>query len=352
MSNNITNVCTEHTGRFQELGVAIENERGVAENSPDHTFKKSEANFFKRIENETIETTVGTVVSSDKVKKINSRISGDVSMPFYLDSVGYLMANIWGDVTTSEIEYDDDGTMVGTGVYEHDFTLDDSIKRTTLTVFAKEGEVEEDIAFSGVCVDSLSINAEQDSVVSMDFDLVGMSQETEAHDYNYEKQIDFVGKDLSFVQSEDKNGLDSEANELDVKTIDIDFNTGADDNVDYNVSGGYGPNNIFQTEFEAEVTITLNYTGNELKDLYLNPETRFVRIAMEGDVDLVDAEEVEQPGLFQLDFYDAQIIDWDRDSSQDDVIVQEITMIATYNLDENSVGKCKIINEIDTYQAT
>ncbi len=334
----------EHIGKFQEIGFSTEDERGVAEDSIDKSAKKIEADFYKQVEKTEDLSVVATVADIQKLRKVSSLFEGDVSMNLHVDTVGYLFSNIFGDVTTTEFE---DGASEGLGVYEHDFEVDEDIKRQTLTTFVKDGDVKQ-LKVSNCVVDSFSLSVDQDDIISSDFSLVGTVAEDDSSEFSYDKEYDFIARDLEVKLASSKAGL-SNSNGYCVKSLDIDIETGAEPN--YCSDGNYEPSDVFQGALSISVDLNLDYTDTTFQDLYESDEPKYMRITITGDQDLVD-EEGEDPKYptLEIDLTKVFVEDWDRDSSQDEVITQDVTIRAAYNEDDGEMVTAKLINKTESYE--
>ena len=324
----------EYIGKFSEIGFALEDIRGTAESAPTKSAKKIEANFYKNVEKAEDESVVATVMDINKLRKTQEWYEGDVSMNLHADTIGYLLANIFGDVESAE-----EG-----GGYKHTFTQDEAIKRQSFTTFVKEGDVKQE-KIAGTVVSTLSLSAEQDGYVSADIGLIGRSGEADTATFSYDKEYDFIGKDITITIGDSKAQLDNGGTEIDVKSLTLDIDTGAE--ADFVSEGEYTPHEIFQGNTNISGSLELNYDGNTLYDLYNSDTAKYMRIEIKDDHDLG----TNTNPTVQIDLHKVFVEDWSRSGGQDEVVTQDVTFRATYNEDEatDPIWKAEVINSTDEY---
>ena len=326
----------EHIGKFQEIGFSVEDTRGTAETSIQKAAKKIEADFYKQVEKTEDESVVASVADISKLRKVNSVFEGSVSMNLHADTIGYLFSNIFGTVESESVSEEDIA-------YEHDFTLEESIKRQTLTTFLKEADINQ-MKVANTVVNTLSLSIDQDDIISADFDLMGTVGESDSEAFSYDKEYDFIAKNVEVKIANSKAGL-SNSNGYCVKSVDIEIDTGAEPN--YCSDGNYEPNDIFQGALSISIDLNLDYTDDEFKDLYEGDDEKYMRVNISDDHELETGVNPE----VELTFNKVQVEDWDRDSSQDDVITQDVTMRASYNEDDSEMASARIINSTADYNA-
>lgn len=320
---------SEFIGKFSEVGLAVEASRGTAESSPSKCLKKTEANLLKNVNKTEDQAIVGSVVDINKLKKTQENYEGEISMNLHADAVGYLFNNIWGTVSTTELSVGE--------AYEHTFSLLESITRPSLTFFLKEGDVKQ-VKVPGCIVSSFTLSASQDAIVTGNFNIQGRSEESDTSSFTYNKEYDFIGKQLTLKTADTKSGLDG-ATAINVKSADLEIDTGAQQN--YVADGNYSPNDIFQTTLNISLSLTLDYTDETFHDLYDGDGNKFVRLTIEDpDTDIGGGN---YPKV-EVDLYKCFVEDWERSSGQGDVVTQDVTLRATYNQTEDTVGQAVVVN--------
>lgn len=338
-------MSTQHIGRFQELGIALESERGTAESSPDKTIQKLEADFFKKVETEEDLSTRAVLANNQKLDKVSEQVDGGLEMRVHVDTLGYFLKNILGNVSTTEVE---DGDGAGLGVYNHEFTVDETILRPTFTVFYKEGDVDEGVV-PGTVVDEITISSEADGLVTADLSLLGTTTEDGDFSFSYDEEYDFVGRDITIKKGDDLSDADDN-DALDVKEMDITIETGGE--TDFTMDGSYGPSEIHQTEMQISGSLVLNYDGDEFKDLWDDNEARayIIEIQSTKNIQTADDTEDEEYPTIKIELPKVFVEDWTRDSSGGDVIQQEVSFRASYDNDEETILNVDLTNNTEDYE--
>ena len=325
---------SEYIGKFSEIGFTLENTRGTAEASPDKSAKKIEANFYKNVEKAEDESVVATVMDINKLRRTQEWYEGDVSMNLHADTIGYLLANIFGEVSSA---------IEGDG-YKHTFTQEEAISRQSFTTFVKEGDVKQE-KIAGTVVSTLSLSAEQDGYVSAEIGLIGRSGEADTSSFSYDSEYDFIGKDITLTIGDSKAELDNGGTDIDIKSLTLDIDTGA--SADFVSDGDYTPHDIFQGNLSISGSIELNYDGTTLYDLYNSDNYKYMRIKIADDYAIGGGA---SPTV-QFDLHKVFVEDWERSSGQGDVVTQTISFRATYNEDEatDPIWKAEVINSTELY---
>ncbi len=323
----------QHIGRFQEIGVAMEDTRGTAESSPDHSIQKGEANFIKSVEKDVDERTRATVADSQTVRKVSELVEGDLSMDLHADVAGYLLANIFGSVSSAE---------QSTGAYLHEFTVAEDITRPTLSVFYKEGDVEQGVV-PGCVIDTLTISGEADGVVEAEFDITGTTDETSSASFSYSAESDFVGRDVKVSKASSVSGLSS-AEYLDVQEFDIEIDT--DPETQYVMDGNFYPAENYQKSMIISGSFVINFKDTTWKDLYDSDDDTALLVKIESEKTIGSSDNPKV--AFELP--EVYVEDWDRDSGASDVITQEVSWKAVYNAGEGTIAYADVLNETSSYE--
>src|SRR6056297_1821964 len=219
---------SEIIGRDLEVGLAVEDTRGTAQSSAEKWLKRASVNIRERAEHVTDDNTVGSLEDSEGRKVVQKWLEGELEASVQADMVGYLLYNLYGSVTSSELS---------SGVYEHTFTLEDSIQHSSLSIFVKDGSIEQQVFDTGM-VASLEINASTEELVRMTANFQAKEGTSNSDTPSYDTEYDFVGKDITVKVADTESGL-SGADELNLKDITVSWDAGTI--LDF-VLGQYTPN--------------------------------------------------------------------------------------------------------------
>ena len=145
----------ELIGREIEFGVATEASRGSAETTADKWMRKVTANVIEKAVHAIDETTRGRFEDGEGRRVVQKHVEGEVEGILHADVLGWLLSNIYGVVVT---------TTVTGSVKSHAFSLGQNIQHPSLTLFAKDGSVQQQ-TFSNAMINTLEITAALDDYV-------------------------------------------------------------------------------------------------------------------------------------------------------------------------------------------
>jgi hypothetical protein len=321
-------------GREISFGVGVEGVRGTAETVADRWVRKTTANVIPRNERVIDDTTFGRLEDAERVRTVRKWNEGDVEGIAHADVMGYFFTNLYGDV---------DSTLLGSSVYEHEFTLAQNITHPTLTLFMKDADVRNTRMAGGV-VSQLEINAATDDYVRFSADFLAKEEASSTDTPTLETEYDWVSRDISLKLASAIGGLGA-ATPVKVKNLSITWNANAE--ADW-VFGDYSPENIYNKEFSIEGTLTRNYTDQTFEDLYKSQDFRYVEMKMEGEANLGGAN---NPTLTLLG-NKLQVTDWNRSSTANDLVTEDVSFKLFYNADDEQQSKVTLINLTDEYVTT
>jgi hypothetical protein len=318
----------EIIGRDIKLGIAV-GETTEAEK----WIKKTSANVRQRVEHAEDDTTRCSIVGSEGRRVTQKYIEGDIDGITHVDVLGYWLANIYGDVSTTD---NADGT------YTHEFTLDESAFHTPLTLFILEGDTK--YQMNDIHVGSHEITASTDDYVRFSCSVVGKDADSSTETTDYDEESDFIGRDVTIKIADTKAGLDS-ASALTVKstTISTDMSLERD-----HAFGSYDPELIYGPRKEVEITLEKNYIDDTFKDLYEGDDSKFMRITIEGESDISN-DESGVPAKIEYEFYKVMVTDWDKSDDADALVTEDVTLKAFYNHDEETDNKVTLVNNTADY---
>lgn len=321
----------EFIGRQIELGLAVEDVRGIAESEASKWVKNITANIITNVEKTKDDGKRGRLESSDGSRMTQKWYQGSLEGILHADAIGYLLANLYGD---------DDVSDLGDNVYSHEFTLDQDITHATLTAFIKDGSVFEK-KLNGGAVDTLSIKAAIDDYVRFTSEVIFLESEADSPTPSYDTEYDFVAKDITVKVADSEAGL-SEATDLGVKSLDVDFKANIIRN---HVFGKYAPDANYNSGFEIEVKINKDYTDDTFEDLWGSDDSKYVQIAITGSDNIGGGN---NPSL-TLTLYKGIVTGWSRSGGADELVTEDITITAFLNESDLKQSDITLVNNTATY---
>jgi len=321
----------EIIGRQIEFGVATEASRGVAEATADRWMRKVTANVVEKATHVLDDTTRGVLEDGEARRVVQKYIEGDVEGILHIDLIGWLFANIYGSVVTATVE----GT-----VKSHTFSLKQNIQHQSLTLFAKDGSVQQQV-FSNAMINTLQINASIDDYVRFSTSFVASAAADNTDTPSYETEYDFVARDITIKIADTEVGLTS-ATALKTKDMSITWDQGT---VRDHVFGAYNPDDIYNAKLMIEGSFTLNFTDKTFKELYLGNDAKYMSIVIEGEEVLSGTSKPK----IEIILNKVQFMDWNRSGDANSLVTEPINFRAFYNATDKKQSTVKLQNVTSAY---
>lgn len=327
-------MANEIIGRQLEVGLSTEATRGTAETTVDKWFKNVTASIVERAEHVEDDSTRGRFEDMDGRRVTQKYIEGDIEGIAHADALGYLYSSVYGTVASSN---------VAGSVYDHEFTLKQDSIHQSLTVFGKDGSVQQ-LRYGGCMVSTLELNAAVDDYVRFTASFVGRNATDDTETPSYDTEYDFVGRDITVKIADTEAGL-SGATATKLKEITITHDQGA---IRDHVFGSYDPDDVYNAKQTIEGSFVLNFTDEDFKDLYLGDDAKYMSVTIEGEADIGGGN---NPAITYV-FNKIQFTDWNREGGNDELVTQPISFKAFYNESDSEASKVTLRNLTSAYANT
>lgn len=325
---------TKIIGKNLEVGLAFESERGTAESSASKWIKNTAVNIIPQTEQVTDESSHNVLSDSDGRRVVRKWAEGDLEGNVQADPIGYLFHNIYGSVSSEEIDT--------SGVYTHEFTLDNSIQHPSLSIFAKDGGVDQKV-FSGGMVNSLEINASTDSYVSYTANFMANSAESNDDTPEYDQEYDFIGKNVEVKIADSESELD-DADPVETKELSITFETGV---IQDWVLGKFDPADNLNAQMAITGSINKNYEDSTFEDLFNGDDSKYMQIKITGDADIGDGNNPEITIVLNR----VRVTSWERSGGNDELVTEDVEFKAFYKEADDQQSKVTLTNSTESYGA-
>lgn len=303
----------EIIGRQIEFGVATEATRGTPESAANKWARKVTANVVERATHAEDDTTRGRLEDGEGRRKVQSFVEGDIEGILHIDLLGWLLSNIYGVVVTS--------TVTGS-VKSHLFTLAQNIQHPSLTLFAKDGDVQQ-LAFGNAMINTLEITAAVDDYVRFSANFVAGVAANDDDTPSYDTEYDFVARDITIKVADSEAGL-AGATALKAKDVNITWDQGL---IRDHVVGSYTPDDIYNAKLMITGSFTKNFTDETFKDLYLGNLAKYMSITLAGEAELTTG----QNPTITVVLNKVQITEWNREGGTNDLITETVEFKAYFN---------------------
>lgn len=321
----------EIVGRQIEFGVATEASRGSAETTADKWMRKVTANVVERATHALDDSTRGRLEDGEGRRKVQSHIEGDVEGILHADVLGWFLANIYGVVNTS--------TVAGS-VKSHVFTLRQNIQHQSLTLFAKDGSVQQS-TFSNAMINTLEITAAIDDYVRFSASFLAAVAASNSASPSYDTEYDFVARDITVKIADSEAGL-AGATATKVKDLGIKWDQGL---IRDHVVGAYTPDDIYNARLMIDGNFTLNFADDTFKDLYLGNSAKYMSITIAGEADIGSGN---FPTI-TIVLNKVQFMDWNRAGGANELVTEPITFRAFYNPTDSEQSTVTVKNLTASY---
>lgn len=275
--------------------------------------RKVVANVVERATHALDDTTRGRLEDGEGRRKVQSHIEGDVEGILHADLLGWLLANIYGVVVTS--------TVAGS-VKSHVFSLGQNIQHPSLTLFAKDGAVQQR-TFSNAMINTLEITAAIDEYVRFTASFIASVAATNADTPSYDTEYDFVARDITVKIADSEAGL-AGATATKVKDLAIRWDQGL---IRDHVVGAYTPDDIYNARLMIDGNFTVNFADTSFRDLYLGNSAKYMSITIEGEADIGSGNKPTVTIVLNK----VQFMDWNRSGGANELVSEPIAFRAFYN---------------------
>lgn len=321
----------EIIGKQLEIGFSVEETRGTAKAAADKWVKNISANVIEKAEHVQDESVRGVFEDMDGRRVVKTSIEGDAELPVYADEFGYLALNIYGAVQS---------TLVATGVYDHVFSLAQSSIAPSLTIYAKDGSVQQS-AFRNGHINTLEINSVQDDYVKATVGFIAKDAVANTDTPSYDTAYDFIGRDVTVKVADSEAGL-AGATPICVKELNITFDRGL---ISDFCLGSYTPSEILASKMSIEGSLTKNFEDEVFKDMFLGNSAKYMQISIEGEATIGAAS---KPSIKIL-LNKVMISNWERSGGRDETVVENVEFKAFYNATDEEQSTMTIRNVTAEY---
>ena len=323
----------EIIGRNIEIGVATEAARGTAETTADKWTRKMSANIVERATHTVDETTRGVLEDGEGRRVVQTFIEGDMEGIAHADALGFLFANLYGLAVTTELDAGES--------YSHVFNLRQDIQHVSLSLFVKDGSVQQNV-YSNAMVSSLQLSAAVDDFVRFTASFIASAATANSDTPSYDTEYDWIARDIVVKVATSEAGL-SGASPVKAKDISLTFDQGL---LRDHVVGSYTPDDVYNSKMMIEGSLTLNFTSETFKDYYLGNDELYLSITLTGEANL--GASTDKPTL-EILLNKAQFTDWNRSGDGNDLVTEEVSFRAFYNAADQKQSQVTLQNGTASY---
>jgi len=321
----------EIIGRDLEVGFGVEETRGTPQGTAEKWLKNVTANIVERSETVIDDNSHAVLEDSDNSRVVKQWIEGNLEGIAQVDPIGYIFLNLYGA---------DVDSALGSGAFQHIFNIAQNIQHPALTIFAKDGSVQQSV-FSNGMVNTLELTATVEDFVRFTAAFMAKAASANADTPSYALERDFIGKDITVKVAATEAAL-SGATAKKVKELAITWDQGL---IPDHILGQFDPDDIYNAKMSIEGTLTLNLDDEVFKDLFLNGTAQYMEISIVGTADIGGGENPEITILLNK----MQVQDWNRSGGNDELVTQVVAFKAFYNETDDKQSQVTIKNNTEEY---
>ncbi|MFA5091687.1 MAG: phage tail tube protein [Candidatus Paceibacterota bacterium] len=320
-------------GRQIELGVGVEPTRGTPPGTVERWAKKVKATVVERAQKTVDPSTRNRLEDSLGARVTTKWVEGVFEGVLHADLIGYFLYNLYGAVSSS---------WVASGVYQHTFSVGQSIQHPSLSLFAKDGSVQQKV-YKRCMVRDVKLTAAINDLVRAAVQVIGADSATSAASPSYSTEYDFIARDITLKFAASEGAL---AAATAIKATDVEL-TIRQAVQPHHVIGSYVPDDIYNTDHGIDLKFTRAFTDTTFKDLFLADTYQYVQLTIQGAADIGSGN---NPTL-TLTLNRAQVMDWNRDGEANSVVMEPIVVRAFYNESDGEMSTLVLKNKVAEYDS-
>lgn len=320
--------------RQLNFGVAVETTRGTAEDTASMWVPVMSMGFHDEVEKFRDESARGVMPANSGADIARNRASGDVEFYIRDDSMGYFLYNLFGSLSTA----DDDPEA---GVYTHTFTESSTNNRKSLTLFRKDGVVNEKAARG--MIDSMTVNAVIDEYVRASLSLRSEAFADDTETPSYTAETRFRPTDITLKVGSSGSSPSGETEISTVESVELNYNRALDE---FYAFGSTSPAEIANTKDTVTGSMTLSFEDETYRDYVLDNDKKAMELKMTNTDNTIGSSSNPSLGftLYEVDFHDHSI-----DYSTGNVIRETVSFTGHYNNNASKMSDAELVNATSSY---
>lgn len=321
-----------YIGRKINVGFWKEATRGTVVAIASWT-PKTNLDFQQMSEVVNDESSLGVIADSTNSYVTKRWAEGNIEGNVNINNFGYAMLSAFGAVISSE--------TTGTWAYEHDFTVLESNEHPTLTV-GIDDPVEWDLAFAGAMLESLEVSAEVGGFVTFTASYKSKKEASATHTVTYTTDYTLLARHCGVKLADTLADL-SGASNICIQSFSLSINKNLEEDL---CLSSIEPVDFNNTQFVVEGSMTLQFENTDQRDNYLEATQKAMRITIEDTGTTIG---VSDSPVLEFDMAKVKITEWTKNQGNDDIVTQDVTFKAFYDLSEAQIITGKLINTKSSY---
>ncbi len=319
------------SGRKVQVGLGKETVRGTAV-APSFWIPKYEAAVDNKREYVNDEASVGVIAESTGAVVAKEWAEGEITGKIGDKSAGLILLGALGAVSDSTVE---------TGVYAHEFTLQNGNAHQSLTIEMKDHV--QQLKYALGVVESLKLSVETGKIAEFSAAFKAKKGASAANSPSYVTENLFVGRHASLKLAADLAGLDA-ASAINVKNVEISIEKDVEA---HDALGSGEPVNFANKTIKISGNIEAIYeNATDFKSPFEDGTLKAMRISLVNTDVTIGA--ASNPTL-EIDLAKVSLQEWSRKSSNKDIVSQTIKFEGHYSLGDSKIAVITLTNTQASY---
>lgn len=319
---------TKAIGRKINVGVGKETVRGTAV-APWLRIPKASLDFENKAEKIMDWSAIGVIEDSFDGKIIKQRAEWSLECNLYVNSIWYLLLNLFGACSTS-----------GVNPYTHEFTVAESNQHNSLTIGLADDT--QDRQFALAMIDKFELSAKVWEFVTIKSDFKAKKSADWSLTPSYSTDYVLLGKNVKFKIASDLAWL-AWASYISVKSITLTVSKNLEEDT---ILWSTEPADFCNTMFSVEWNVELLRENETYKDMYEAETKKALRIEIEDTTTTIGT--LTYPKL-TIDLASVLFTEYAKKQENDTLVQQALTFKALYSMTDSKMILATLINTKSTY---
>lgn len=320
------------TNRLVEVGIGKESSKGTGVPAT-YWLPKTALSFDDKVNRAMVEGSYGHITDAAMTGYVTSEwAEGDIEGEINVNSFGLILLALCGN---------DSPTLLETGVYSHDYTLQNNVTHQSLSIHLKDPNGA--MNYRMAMLNSLKIDVAVGKIVTFVANFISkvhQDETTPTASYQIDKR--FVGNDLQFKVAND-TGLLAAATPISLKSFSMEIDKSI---AKIDTLGTLEPEDIVVKGFKIKGSLELNYEDRTWRDYMLNNTVKAVEIKLTCPKLIGATQYPTLDMVFPKVFFDS----WEKKGGLGDIASQTVNFEVYFDLANTRLWSTfQLINGVSAY---
>lgn len=324
---------SKFTGRQAAIGIGKESVRGTAVASTYFIPWRELSSIDDKVTTVKNDTALARLEASDGYA-VTSKYA-DVSWNTKLkDShFGLLLLSLFGTVSSVA------KSSPNTSVYDHTFSVLQSVQHPSLTIAYKDSNV--DLRFANAVVNTLKLNIERDNYVMYEVSTLSKPSASASNTVSYSQENDFLPQHLTFKTATTQSGLDA-ASAVNIRSANIEFSQNL---MFEQVLGTTSPNDVLTQSFTVKGSVTLVHNATTYSALQNAGTYQALRFDLLHTATIGTSSNPE----LKIDLHRCSLTNYQKRVALNDIVEESFDFEGHYSLSDSKMATVVLTNLVTSY---